>query len=76
MYPALYSPATGLYYAIMRIAIHIFAPTYIGAAAAVRVTRVPRHPLKCINGCQAPFLRRMFGTKRPNFFKNSQILFI
>ena len=58
MHPALYSPATGLYYAIMRIAILIFAPTYTGAAAAVQVPRVPRHPLKFINGCQAPVLIR------------------
>ena len=31
-------------------------------AAAVRVPRVPRHPLKYNNGCQAPVLRRTFGT--------------
>ena len=45
-------------------------------ATAVRVPRVPRHPLKFSNGCQALVLREIFDTKKPIFLKNSQFFCI
>ena len=49
---------------------------YLAGAAAVRVPRVPGHPLNFDNGCQAPVLREILGAKRTNFFKNLEILLI
>ena len=35
--------------------------------AAIRVQRVPGHPLNLVNGCQALFLKKILGAKRYNF---------
>ena len=42
--------------------------------AAVRVPRVPGHPLKFDNGCQAPVLRKALGANKPYFLKNFKFL--
>ena len=44
--------------------------THVSGAAAVRVPRVPGHPLKFDNGCQAPVLREALVANKPHFLKN------
>ena len=51
---------------------HLKPPISAGSKAE-RVPWVPKHPLKCSNGCQAPILTRRFRTK---VFKCSQIFCI
>ena len=48
----------------------------ISEATAVRVPRVPGHPLKFANGCQAPVLKEASDANKPNFLKNFKFLLI
>ena len=41
-----------------------------------RVPRVPGHPLRFVNGCQAPVLRGALGANKPNFLINFKFLLI